>query len=134
MKAITLAVLSVLAFAANADVAGDLKQWFIANTEKNQVVETIVIAPGYKMVIAGKALPVVGTQECPRADGMRIWFFGGDTQGGSGCMVIRKETSTVQAQFVLDGKNVTETWAVERRAPDKTLLRRPNGDYLTQAN
>lgn len=133
-RSLILACLLTLAGGAQADVTADLKNWFMANAEKSHMAETVVVAPGFKMLISGKAAPVFGNQPCPRADGVRVWFFGGDPQGGSGCMVIEKNTASVQAQFVLDGKKVAEVWAVERRAPDQTLLRRPNGDYLAQAN
>ena len=133
MKRILFGLL-VAASAAHADVVGDLRKWLAAGAEANHIAETVVIAPGYKMVIEGKPVPVFGVQLCPRVDGMRIFFFGGDPQGGSGCSIIEKSTSYVVVQFVLDGKAVTETWAVERRA-DQTMLRRPNGDfYLAQAN
>lgn len=133
-RSLILACLLALAGGAQAGVMTDLKNWFMASAEKDHMAETVVITPGYKMLIGGKSAPVFGNQLCPRADGIRVWFFGGDPQGGSGCMVIEKDTASVQAQFILDGKKVAEVWTVERRAPDKALLRRPNGDYLAQAN
>lgn len=126
--------LSVLGLSAQADAGEEMKKWFIDSTEKNHMAETLVIAPGYRLLIEGKSVPVVGMQECPPAAGMRVWFFGGDPHGAAGCIVIQKDAATVEAQFVLGGKTVSETWAVERRIPDHTLLRRPNGDYLAQAN
>lgn len=133
-KRIALAALSMLALTAQADVTESLKSWFVANAEANQFAETAVIAPGYQMGIAGQSVPVFGTQPCPRADGVHFSFFGGEPQRDSGCVVIRTNTAAVQARFILDGKAIAETWAVERGANHQTLLRRPNGDYVAQAN
>lgn len=120
--------LLMLALATGAQAAGpELKS---AAPTRARFAETVVISPGYRMLIAGKPVPVTGAQQCPRADGLRVWFLGGDPMGGDSCLVIEKTTTTLQAQFTLEGNRVSETWTVERPAPDKTVLRRPNGDYL----
>lgn len=133
-KHISVAALLGLVTIAQAGIADGLKNWLNADADKAGMAQTVVIAPGYKMRIADKVVPIFGSQRCPSADGVRVWFFGGDPHGGTGCVVIEKDTVAVAARFVLDGKEVNETWAVERRAPGQTFLRRPNGDYLAQLN
>lgn len=114
--------------------AGTLKDWFVEFTRANLGVETIVIAPGYKVLIAGKSVPVFGNQLCPRPDGTHVWFVGGEPDGGSGCIVVQKDTVTVLARIVVEGKMLVELWSVEHRGADQMLLRRPNGEYIAQAN
>lgn len=118
---------------AKADVVAELKNWFAAYADKNHINETFVFAPGYKMLVGNKAVPVYGVQSCPSADGKRIWFFGGDPQGGSGCMVIEKSTDSVQARFLVGGEKIVEVWTVEHPARDRLLLRRPNGELIHHA-
>lgn len=125
-RRLMMACLLVLTSAAQADVTTDLPNWFLANAEKQSMAETVVVTPGYKMLLGGKSVPVFGDQPCARVDGSRLQ--------GANCLVIDKDTASVQAQFVLDGKMATEVWTVERPSPDRTLLRRPNGDYVVRAN
>ena len=132
-RLVAIVVLAVAAISAHADIVGGLRDWFVASSDSSRIAETVVISPGFRMSVAGKIVSVFGTQRCPSADSGRVFFFGGDPQGGSGCIVIEKGSTSVLAEYVLDGKTISETWAVERRE-HQTLLRRPNGAYVAQSS
>lgn len=132
MKSIAVGLLLVASTAMSH--AGTLKDWFVEYTKSNLGVETIVISPGYKVLIAGKSVPVFGNQVCPRPEGTHVWFVGGDPDGGTGCIVVQKDTVAVPVQLAVNGQVLRELWTVERRGADQMLLRRPNGEYIVQAN
>lgn len=119
--------------AAIAGHASAPSDWFVEQSAKAGLAAIIVITPGYRVLIDGNPVAVFGNQLCPQSDGMRVWFIGGDPQGGDGCAVIEKDTATVPMQLAINGKLVIETWKVERSASSRMSLRRPNGGLIVPA-
>lgn len=115
---------------AAAPKASSLSEYFTRQAAKSGMAETVVIAPGYPVMIDGSRAAVFGNQLCPRVDGMRVWFVGGDPNGGDGCVVIEKDTVSVPVRLAVRGKLLLETWAVERSQPDRRSLRRPGGELV----
>lgn len=104
--------------------SGDVLNWFEAQTAKS-APDTVVIAPGFKVLVDGRPVDVIGNQRCPD-DSQRA--------GKLECVVVTKATKAVVVTFVLDGKPVTEEWQVERLSPTREVLRRPNGEYIAAAH
>lgn len=114
--------------------AATLKDWFVESIKSNLDVETIAIAPGTKVLIAGAPVPIFGSESCPRQSGSHVWFVGGDPDGAAGCIVVHKDTQAVPVRFAVEGKVRRELWTVERRGADQMFLRRQNGEYIVEAN
>lgn len=96
---------------------------------------TIVLPPGYQVVLDGKPLQVYGTNSCPGSDPMMNALFGPDPLAGeSTCVVLAPEVDVVMVRL-LDPKARTltdEVWEVVRggETPDAIKLRRPNGSFV----
>lgn len=84
---------------------------------------TVVVQPGYKMLVNSQTAQVFGKDECPPSS---------PDEGKRLCIVIAPETKTVPVTVVLTGGSVDEVWTVERSA-DRTMLRRADGSYLAAA-
>ncbi len=96
---------------------------------------TIVIPPGYKIALEGKAAPVFGFDKCPEPDSFARWFSGSlSADGSSHCIVILPETHAVQVRVAIDGKLVDETWTVEwtGEKPERAYFLRPGGMPVIQ--
>lgn len=127
--------LLVVASAASADPVGSLKEFFIDFAEKAGYGQTIAIPAGRKFLLDGTATIVWGDATCPPHGDARIWWVGGEPlTGRTSCIVIEKDTKTVLAFYKKDDNVVSERWAVEHPARGQTVLRRPNGQYLAEAN
>lgn len=99
----------------------------------NQAPMTLVIKPGYKMLVGGQPAPVFGSQKCPPGDKNMRELVGPDSdEGMPTCIVITPDTETVSVTVGFPNGPSAETWTVERSG-DHTMLRRPDGSYLAEA-
>lgn len=134
-KLILAASLLIVMSVANADPVGSLKEFFVDFAEKAGYGQTIAISAGHKFLIDNAATPVWGNATCPPHDDARIWWVGGvPLTGRTSCIVVEKDTKTVLVFFKKGQDVVSERWAVEHPARGQTVLRRPNGQYLAEAN
>ena len=99
---------------------------------------TLVFAPGFKILVDGKPVAVVGFDNCPKSDPVMNMIFGDDPLAGShDCIVLSKDRKEVQVQ-VADPKGVvTEQWTIIRetgktgdRPYSRTSLKRPDGSLI----
>lgn len=117
-----LPLVLTLAFAlSGCDAAKEIGSQFVEKTPGHPL--TVVVQPGYKMMVNGQAAQVFGKDECPPS---------GPDEGKRLCIVIASETETVPVTVLLPGGPVSEVWTVERSA-DRTMLRRADGSYLAAA-
>jgi hypothetical protein len=99
---------------------------------------TIVLPPGFKVILAGQTAFVSGFEECPKADPAMAALFGSAPRQ-DGCVVVRKDAAAVDVHVALGGRLLRERWTIERSsasgsAPfDRTHLRRPDGSLVQQA-
>lgn len=84
---------------------------------------TVVVQPGYEILVNGQEVQVFGKDECPLSS---------PVEGARQCIVIAPETKTVSVTVVLPGGPVDEVWTVERSGVS-TMLRRADGSYLAAA-
>ncbi|WP_434676671.1 hypothetical protein [Pseudomonas sp. D3-10] len=118
MKLIPLVM--ALAFTlSGCDAAKEIGAQFVEKVSGHPVV----VQPGYKMLVNGRAAQVFGKDECPPSS---------PDEGKRLCIVIAPETKTVPVTVVLPSGPVDEVWTVERSA-DRTMLRRADGSYLAAA-
>ncbi|MFM0416971.1 hypothetical protein [Paraburkholderia aromaticivorans] len=96
----------------------------------------LVIKPGYRVLIDGRPVPIVGNDECPRErDAQNAFSLGGrpDDTPAMGCVVVGPTTKEVHVRV---NSSFLEVWKVvhqERGGFPVTLLVRPNGDYIAEA-
>ncbi|WP_175011461.1 hypothetical protein [Burkholderia lata] len=101
----------------------------------------IVIPPGYKVQIDGRAALVSGHDRCPTDSNpsVNFWIGGrpnGDLRPTTGCVVVAPSADSVRVQVGARGALADETWRIEHRERDGlpvTLVRRPNGDLVVPA-
>ncbi|HBO7964372.1 TPA: hypothetical protein L5C46_002829 [Pseudomonas aeruginosa] len=106
---------------SGCDAAKEIGAQFVEKVPGHPM--TVVVQPGYKMLVNDQAAQVYGKDECPPSSpdgGKRL------------CIVIAPQTRTVPVTVVLPGGPVDEVWTVERAA-DRTMLRRADGSYLAAA-
>ena len=97
---------------------------------------TVVIPPGARLMIGGKATVVSGGDLCPPSS-TNTWVVGGQSEMGHSCIVVAPDTKAVPVDvYGPNGERTREIWAVERQERNgvPTLeLKRPNGEYVAQA-
>jgi hypothetical protein len=94
---------------------------------------TLVIHPGYKMLVDGQAVSVFGSTECPSTENNMEEFFGASPDEGSrSCIVIAPDTKTVSVIAALPEGPSAETWTVERSG-NRSTLRRADGTLIAAA-
>ncbi|ECW9094572.1 hypothetical protein [Escherichia coli] len=98
----------------------------------------IEIAPGMAIKNGDGQATVSGFQKCSEQSGvMRAIFGSASTDGRNDCIVIEKDTQTLEVQVhTRDGntyENSVETWKVVRfpEHPGRMAFTRPSGDYVT---
>lgn len=124
-----LFALVTLILLAGCDAANEA----LAKVVKEQAPMTLVFLPGYKMLVGGQPAPVFGYDECPKGDGfMRVLFGPAPDEGEDVCVVIPPDAKSVKVLVGLPAGPTQETWAVERDG-NRTMLRRADGSYLTEA-
>ncbi|HGY2474936.1 TPA: hypothetical protein ACNU8V_006424 [Pseudomonas aeruginosa] len=128
MKTVFLA-LAAITLLAGCDAAKEAMNQVV----KEQQPMTLVFQSGYKMLVGGKPAPVFGTDECPKADKFMKAIFGPEPdEGQRACVVIAPDTSSIDVLVGFADGPKRETWTVERDG-DRTMLRRADGSYLTEA-
>ena len=126
--------LALVAALSGCDAASNIGA-ALAKTLPAQPPMTLVILPGYEMIVDGKSAPIYGKDECPKRDGGFLNALFGrepDELESHGCVVITPDTKTINVTIGLPTGPSEETWSVERDA-DRTMLRRENGDLLAGA-
>ncbi|HFK2002878.1 TPA: hypothetical protein ACGW3W_002173 [Pseudomonas aeruginosa] len=106
---------------SGCDAAKEIRAQFVEKVPGHSM--TVVVEPGYKMLVNGQAAQVFGKDECPPSS---------PDEGKRLCIVVAPETKAVPVTLVLPGGPVDEVWTVERSA-DWTMLRRADGSYLAAA-
>lgn len=99
-----------------------------AATPAIEFVPEMVIKDGDEKAI------VSGFQKCGEASGvMRAIFGSASSDGRHDCIVIEKDTQTVEVKVVTRNGRTVETWKVVRfpEHPGRMALTRPNGEYVT---
>lgn len=107
---------------------------------------TIVLAPGYKVIIDGKPTPIFGVDECPKADTLMVKLFGENPDDGKvGCTVLNKDKTEVTVRFAQATnapaeRLITERWNIVRESvkigdhpATRTYLKRPDGAMVVAA-
>lgn len=94
---------------------------------------TLVIAPGYRINIVGRPVPVFGFDKCPQPDEAMAKLFGAESlTEEDNCTVIKPDAKSVEVTVGLPDGPVREKWSVERNG-DRTSLRRPDGLLVVPA-
>lgn len=94
---------------------------------------TLVFAPGYRINIVGKPVPVSGFDKCPPPDEAMAKLFGAESLSEeANCIVIKPDAKSVEVTLGLPDGPVREKWSVERNG-DRTSLRRPDGLLVVPA-
>lgn len=124
----TIAIAAISVGLSGCDLVDQLAHQVV----QSQPPMTLVISPGFKMLIDGQTTAVFGRDECPRSNGLSRMFFGTSADEGSrNCIAITPESTSVPVILGLPG-GPKETWTVERSGTS-TVLRRPDGSLLVQA-
>lgn len=131
MKHVALALALALSV-SGCDAVKELGET-VAKTVPDHAPMTLVFQSGYKMLVGGKPAPIFGTDECPKADKFLKVLFGPEPdEGQRACVVIAPDTTSVDVLVGFAGGPARETWTVERDG-NRTMLRRADGSYLTEA-
>lgn len=100
---------------------------------------TVVIPSGFKVSIAGQAVPIEGFDECLRPGDLAS--RAADSSIGTGsCLLIPESRSNVSVRVILPSGPVIENWEIiredvqggARRTSKMTALRRPDGTLVGQ--
>lgn len=130
MKTVPL-VLALLIGLSGCDAAKELGAQVGKSSDQSPM--TLVLKPGYKMLVDGQPAPVFGYQKCPPGDkGMRDLVGSDPDEGKPICIVISPDTQTVSVRVELRDGLSEEVWTVEHSG-DRTMLRRADGSYLSAA-
>ncbi|MFU4920766.1 hypothetical protein ACM7Z6_13380 [Pseudomonas aeruginosa] len=125
----TLFAVAALTLLAGCDAAKDAMSEII----KEEQPMTLVFPAGYMAQVGGNAVPIFGTDPCPSADKYMKLLFGPEPdEGQRACVVVSPETQTVNVLVGGGERPELETWTVERDG-DRTMLRREDGSYVTEA-
>ena len=115
---------------AGCDAANDLVTKIASEEQKPM---TLVFNSGYMAQVGGKAVPIFGTDECPAADKfMKVMFGPEPDEGQRACVVVAPESKTVNVLVGGGSSPKPEVWTVERDG-NRTMLRRADGSYVTEA-
>jgi hypothetical protein len=99
---------------------------------------TLVIPPGFEILVDGKLVPVAGFDDCPKGDPAMNKIFGDDPLASShDCIVLSEDRKEVQVQIANPKGVVTEQWTIIRekvkagdRPYSRTSLKRPDGSLV----
>lgn len=131
MKLLAAVALSVLGL-SGCDITRDLGEE-VERAARLAAPQTIVIGPGQKAWIDGRALSFSGVQPCPYRQGLDRLLPGQDfNEGSMSCVIITPDTTEVTVRVVMPGGISQQVWSVER-GRDQTRLRREDGAYLAAA-
>lgn len=124
---------SVAGCEAVTEKATNVSQAFIAQYPDLQKPINLVFFPGYKVMIDGKATPIIGEDACPPPDGVMAKLFGPTPDEDSKeCVEVSPTATEVHVKFpdvAADGSLKKEEWSVLRDG-GRVALRRPNGDFV----
>lgn len=93
---------------------------------------TLIILPGYEVMIDGQATPVYGFDDCYSPHDAMLFGPALSAQG-TACIVIAPDAQFVSAMMIIPDGTIAEHWSVER-AGAKTLLRRADGKLISAAH
>lgn len=97
---------------------------------------TLVLPPGYKIVINGQDIPIHGFDECPRQDDLMSKIFGPTlNEGNMNCVSLSEERLTVPVRLFFSEGYVDEKWEIIHKTGEsdngsnyqQVSLHRPNG-------
>jgi hypothetical protein len=99
---------------------------------------TVVIAPGFKINVNGKPVPIAGFDACPKSDPVMIKLFGdASLEGSHDCIVLDKNRKEVRVQVAESKGVLTEQWMIIRETGKtgnrpylRTSLKRPDGSLV----
>lgn len=75
----------------------------VQNASK-QTATTLMIAPGYKLIIDGHPVPISGTDDCQLTTKNGVILGDTESQTSRSCIVIKPDTKAVQVQVGLSRK------------------------------
>lgn len=128
MKLLLAVALSVLGL-SGCDITRDLGEE-VERAARLAAPQTIVIGPGQKAWIDGRAVSFSGVQPCPYRQGLDRLLPGQDLNEGSmSCVIISPDTKEVTVRVVMPGGISQQVWSVERDH-GQTKLRLTDGSYL----
>jgi len=96
--------------------------------------EAVVILPGHKLLAADDAVPVLGTDMCPKPEGLISKLFINARDGHQECIVLTSGEALVTVRLGDKSSFATEQWKVQQRDTWKGVewqLFRPNGQPVS---
>ncbi|EIU2790069.1 hypothetical protein ACTVD7_006499 [Pseudomonas aeruginosa] len=130
---LSLVLASVAGCDAVTEKAANVSQAFIAQYPDLQKPISLVFFPGYKVMIDGKATPIIGEDACPPQDGVMAKLFGpSPDEDSKECVEVSPTATEVHVKFpdvAAGGSLKKEEWSVLRDG-SRVALRRPNGDFV----